>query len=90
MTTPVVVFKVYVPTPATVTMPSASHASGDDPGVIKHVMLAFKPPVAVAKPFAPVMVANVTVPPAMTAFASGVATGTAGFDTVGVTVAPAN
>ena len=43
VTTPVVVFSVYVPTPATVTTPSASHAAGDDAGVMRHVDAVVKP-----------------------------------------------
>ena len=90
MTTPVATLSVYTPTPATVTTPSASHASGFEAGVIKHVAAVFKPATAVANPFAPLIVVNATVPPAITAFVSGVAAGGAGSETVGVILAPAS
>lgn len=90
ITTPVDAFKVYVPCPAMVTMPSASQVAGDDPGVIRHVEEGTSPTPDVARPLAPVMVVNVAVPPGITAFESGVATGNAGKETVGVIVAPAS
>ena len=90
VTTPVVVFNVYVPSPAMVRIPSASQASGSEAGVIKHVDPATRPTPEVAKPFAPVIVVNVAVPPGMTAFVSAVATGATGAVTVGVIVALAS
>ena len=89
VTTPVDVFKVKVPSPAIVTTPSASHAAGDDPGVMRHVEAGTSPTPDVARPLVPVMVVKVAVPPGITTFDSGVATGTGGSATVGVIVAPA-
>ena len=80
-------FNVYVPTPFTVTTPSASHAAGDEPGVIKQVTVALSPTPDDARPFVPVKVVNATVPPGITDLVSGVATGAAGSPTVGVIVA---
>jgi hypothetical protein len=62
-----VVFNVYVPTPLTVTTPSASQESGFDPGVIRHVNDEFNPTTELAKPDVPVIVVNETVPPGITA-----------------------
>jgi hypothetical protein len=77
VTTPVVGFKVYVPWFAIVTTLSASHAAGLEDGVMRHV--AFAPLVCncvpVASPDVPVIVVKVAVPPGITAFVSGVATG---------------
>jgi hypothetical protein len=89
VTTPVVGFSVKVPSPANVTTLSASHEAGLELGVIRHVALT---PlvcncVPVAKPEVPVIVVNVAVPPGITAFVSGVATGAGGGVTVGVIVA---
>jgi hypothetical protein len=61
------VFNVYVPTPATSTTPSVSQDSGEDPGVIRHVNEEFNPTTELAKPDAPVIVVNETVPPGITA-----------------------
>ena len=88
VTTPVVLFNVYVPTPATVTIPSASHVVVL--GVNKHVTVASSPTPDVANPPVPVIVVNATVPPGITDFESAVATGGVGSATVGVIVAPAN
>ena len=88
VTTPVVVFNVYVPSPAMVTTPSASHDVVL--GVIKQVDAATRPTPEVARPFEPVIVVNVAVPPGITASVSGVATGAAGAVTVGVIVALAS
>jgi hypothetical protein len=55
--------------------------------VIKHVSDASKPTPEVARPPAPVIVVNVAVPPGITDFDSGVATGAVGIATVGVIVA---
>ena len=87
VTTPVVLFNVYVPTPVTVTTPSVSHVVGDEPGVIKHVTVAFSPTPDDARPFVPVKVVNAIVPPGITDLVSGVATGPVGGSTVGVIVA---
>ena len=87
MTTPVEVFSVYVPSFAIVTTPSASHVAGDEPGVIRHVAAVSNAAVEVARPEAPVKVVNATVPPGITDFVSGVATGGAGSATVTVIVA---
>ena len=67
VTTPVAVFNVYLPTPTTSTTPSASHSSGEDPGVMRHVADAVNPTTELAKPDAPVIVVNETVPPGITA-----------------------
>lgn len=88
VTTPVEVFNVYVPSPEIVTTPSASQVVVL--GVIKHVDAATRPTPEVAKPFEPLIVVKVAVPPGITALVSGVATGAAGAVTVGVIVAPAN
>ena len=88
VTTPVAAFNVYVPSPAIVTTPSASHVVVL--GVSKHVTAAFNPAVAVANAPVPVIVVNVAVPPGITALLSGVATGNGGGTTVGVMVAPVN
>jgi len=88
VTTPVVVFNVYVPSPAMVTIPSASQVVVL--GVTKQVDAATRPTPEVAKPFAPVIVVKVAVPPGMTASVSAVATGAAGAVTVGVIVALAS
>ena len=69
-------------------MPSASHAAGEEAGVIKHVAAVLKPAAAVAKPLAPVIVVKATDAPAKTVLAFAVATGAAGAVTVGVMVAP--
>jgi hypothetical protein len=90
VTTPVAAFSVYVPSPAIVTMPSASHNAGDEPGVMRHVELVLKPATAVARPLLPVKVVKATVPPGMTDFDCGVALGAVGADTVGVIVAFVN
>ena len=87
MTTPVDVFNVYVPSFAIVTTPSASQVAGEDAGVIRHVAVVSNAAVEVARPEAPVRVVNATVPPGMTDFVSGVATGGAGLATVTVIVA---
>ena len=79
---------MYVPSPAIATTPSASHAAGEEAGVIKHVAAVLNPAAAVARPLAPVMVVKETDAPGSTAFALGVATGTAGAVTVDVIVAP--
>ena len=78
---------MYVPTPVTVTTPSVSHAAGTEPGVIKQVTVALSPTPDDARPLVPVKVVNATVPPGITDFDSGVATGAAGKATVGVIVA---
>ena len=57
---------------------------------MRQVAEGFKPAIALAKPDVPVIVVNATVPPGITAFAFGVATGTGDKPTVGVIVAPAN
>ena len=88
VTTPVEVFNVYVPSPAIVTTPSASHVVVL--GVNKHVAEVLSPTPDVASAPVPVIVVNVAVPPGITAFDSGVATGNPGIDTVGVIVAPVN
>ena len=54
---------------------------------MRHVAEVLKPATAVAKPPVPVTVVNVTVPPGITDFVSGPATGTAGAVTLGVMVA---
>ena len=54
---------------------------------MRHVAEELKPATAVAKPPVPVTVVNVTVPPGITDFVSGPATGTAGAVTLGVMVA---
>ena len=87
VTTPVEVFNVYVPSPAIVTMPSASQVAGDDAGVMRQVAAVSKAAVDVARPEAPVKVVNATVPPGMIDFVSGVAAGGAGSATVTVMVA---
>ena len=69
------------------TTPSASHASGDEAGVIKHVNDVLSPTPEVASAPLPVNVVKATVPPGMTDLVSGVATGAAGGLTVGVMVA---
>ena len=71
-----------MPTPATVTTPSASHVV--KPGVIKHVTVGLSPTPDDARPFVPVKVVNATVPPGITDLVSGVATGADGAITVGV------
>ena len=71
-----------------VTTPSASHDVVL--GVIKQVDAATRPTPEVARPFEPVIVVNVAVPPGITASVSGVATGAAGAVTVGVIVALAS
>ena len=85
VTTPVVLFNVYVPTPLTVTTPSASHV--DVPGVIKQVTVASSPTPDDARPLVPVIVVKATVPPGITDLVSGVATGIDGDNTVAVIVA---
>ena len=90
VTTPVAVFKLYVPSPAIAITPSASHAAGEEAGVIKHVAAVSKPAVAVARPLAPVRVVNATEPPAATDLVCAVATGGFGAVTDGVIVAPPN
>jgi hypothetical protein len=85
VTTPVVVFKVYVPSPAIVTTPSASHVVVL--GVRRHVEEVTRPTPEVASAPVPVNVVNVAVAPGITAFVSGVAIGAGGAVTVGVTVA---
>jgi hypothetical protein len=89
VTTPVAGFNVKVPSPEIVTTLSASQTAGLEAGVIKQV--AFEPLVCncvpVASPEVPVIVVNVAVPPGITAFISGVATGAGGGVTVGVIVA---
>ena len=72
------------------TTPSASHASGDEAGVIKHVTEVSNPTPEVANPPVPVSVVKATVPPGITVLVCAVATGTAGIDTVGVIVAEVN
>jgi hypothetical protein len=74
-----------VPSPAIVTMPSASHVVVF--GVSRQVALEFRPTPEVASAPVPVSVVNVAVPPGITALDSGVATGAAGRETVGVIVA---
>ena len=69
------------------TTPSASQASGDEAGVIKHVNEVFSPTPEVASAPVPVKVVKATVPPGMIDLVSGVATGAAGGSTVGVIVA---
>ena len=59
-------------------------------GVNKHVAEVLSPTPDVASAPVPVIVVNVAVPPGITAFDSGVATGNPGIDTVGVIVAPVN
>ena len=85
VTTPVAVFRVYVPSPAISTTPSASHSVVF--GVYKHVTEAFSDTGDDPKPPAPVTVVNNTVPPGNTALVSDAAVGADGFDTVGVIVA---
>jgi hypothetical protein len=82
VTMPVAVFKVYVPSLATVIIPSASHDAGDDPGVIKHVSAVSNGACAVAKPDTPVRVVKVVVPPGITVLDSGFAVGADGIPTV--------
>ena len=74
-----------MPSPAIVTIPSASQFVVV--GTYRHVTEVLKPTPDVASPFEPVKVVKVAVPPGITAFDSDVATGTAGIDTVGVIVA---
>ena len=88
VTIPVATSSVYVPSPAIVTTPSESHVVVL--GVSKQVTAAFNPAAAVANAPVPVSVVNVAVPPGITALLSGVATGAAGEETVGVIVAPVN
>ena len=57
-------------------------------GVTRHVAEVLKPTPDVASPLAPVKVVKVAVPPGITAFDSGLVTGSAGIDTVGVIAAP--
>ena len=76
-----------MPWPAIVTIPSASQVAGEDPGVMRHVAFEFKPTLELASPPGPLMVVNVAVPPGITDFDSGVATGAVGIATVGVIVA---
>jgi hypothetical protein len=90
VTTPVDAFKVYVPSFAIVTTPSASQVAGDELGVMRHVEEVLKPATAEARPLAPVKVVNATSPPGITDFDCDVAVGDAGAETVGVTVAPAS
>jgi hypothetical protein len=71
-----------------VTIPSASQVVVL--GVMRHVAEVLKPAPVAASPFAPVSVVKEIVPPGITAFDSGLATGTAGIETVGVMVALAN
>jgi hypothetical protein len=85
VTTPVEVLSVYVPSPAIVTTPSASQVVV--PGVIRHVDAVLNPTVDVARPLTPVNVVKLTVPPGITVFVCGVATGAGGNPTVGVMVA---
>jgi hypothetical protein len=85
VTTPVATFNVYVPSPAIVTMPSASHVVVF--GVSRQVADVLSPAGDVASAPVPVSVVNVAVPPGITALDSGVATGALGAATVGVTVA---
>ena len=66
------------------TTPSASQTSGDEAGVIKHVTEALSPTPDDARPLVPVKVVNATVPPGITDFDSGFATGAVGAATVGV------
>ena len=68
-------------------MPSASHAAGEEAGVIKHVAEVSNPAADVAKPLAPVTVVNATDAPAATFLVCGVATGALGVPTVATTVA---
>ena len=70
-------------------MPSASQVAGEDAGVIRQVDAVLNPVGDVAIPLVPVSVVKATVPPGITAFASGVAVGTGGNATVGVIVAEA-
>jgi hypothetical protein len=79
---PVAAFNVYVPSLATVTIPSASHDAGDDPGIIKHVAAVLNGACAVARPDALVNVVKVVVPPGMTVLDSGLAVGAVGVPTV--------
>ena len=88
VTTPVDVFIVYVPSPAIVTTPSASHVVVL--GIYKQVDAATSPTPEVASAPVPVIVVKVAVAPGMTDSVSGVATGNAGIATVGVMVAPVN
>ena len=76
---------MYVPSPAIVTMPSASQLAVF--GVYRHVLLVLSPTPDVASAPVPVNVVKIAVPPGITAFDSGVATGAAGMETVGVIVA---
>ena len=71
-----------------VTIPSASQVVVL--GVMRHVAEVLKPAPVAASPLAPVKVVKVAVPPGMTAFDSGLVTGSAGMETVGVMVALAN
>ena len=89
VTTPVDGFSVKVPSPVMVTTLSESHAAGLELGVMRHVALAplVCSCVPVASPDVPVIVVKVAVPPGITAFVSGVATGAGGGVTVGVMVA---
>ena len=88
VTTPVAAFNVYVPSPAMVTIPSASQLAGEELGTIKQVREVLRPTPDVAKAPVPVIVVNVAVPPGITALDSRVAVGAAGRETVGVIVAP--
>jgi hypothetical protein len=90
VTTPVDAFKVYVPSFAIVTTPSASQVAGDELGVMRHVEAVLKPATAEARPLAPVKVVYATSPPGITDFDCDVAVGDAGAETVGVIVAPAS
>ena len=69
------------------TTPSASQAAGFDAGVMRHVNDVLKPAAAVARPEVPVVVVKVAVPPGVTDFDSGVATGAFGAVTLAVMVA---
>jgi hypothetical protein len=88
VTTPVDVSSVNVPSPAIVTIPSASHDAVL--GVYRHVADVLKLTGVVARPPVPVTVVKAVDPPGITIFVCGVATGAAGIDTAGVIVALAS
>jgi hypothetical protein len=70
-----------------VTMPSESHVTGDEAGVMRQVAEVLKLDGVVERPLAPVTVVKAVDPPGITIFVCGVATGSAGIETVGVIVA---
>jgi hypothetical protein len=87
VTIPVEGFSVYTPSPVIVIVLPATHVAGDDAGVMRHVNEAFNSASAVVNPPVPVTVVNVAVPPGITDFDSGDATGSDGAVTVAAMVA---